>query len=465
MLKGSVNMPKLPKLTVQQLQKIGTAPTFYSALEDHELDQEFIDYRHALESNRLEASQDDRELYVEHDENEYAVRPQRDEAALAGRAWPTTLLYRYLVPPIRDTFLELSQGRRVATNLLKLLAATLMISGVILACFYFPPLVGFFAVHGLTSAVGIGMIGSLATAAIYIGNELIKAIESVSRKLGVHHYENYGSQLNFWKKNYNNSEDTLQIMNAYLVNKRDSAKNQDLKTMITRLIEKFEISKKQDVHSVGLFFAEELKILLKTRSNLQHIPAGTLDKANTPAEVNARLQEIKIQLDADIATITQVIEKLRKAPGITIATKSALDKAYANITKQQWTDEVNEQFKHLGNLMGESQVRPEVKSVQSAELAASAEPATGAVPKEFDDSYKMAHKKLSNLEVEDGNIVLLTKGKKVILDKQEDYPQVIEWIRKMDAYKEHVQPPPAALQEAEVQRLDKLKAVLLPKPK
>lgn len=422
----------MPTLNLAQLKKIGTARSWNTEYDDQEVPGDAQD-RHALEED----------VFIRADRRESGVAftvsaassaqmSAREKHALERRIWPGTLLFDYLVPPMRDTLLELVSGRRVLINVLKLFAAIVIIAAIIVAAFYFPPLVAFFAANALTSAAAIGVISTLVVSAVWLANEAVGLIEKFAQSRRWSPYECLRTQVAFWKGKHGIEEETLQKMNAYLVNKAQHVHSEAFKVKINQVIGKFQRSSRDEegVHETCVFFAHELNSLMKSRSTYPDYLKDGPDLSTE--EGRAESKQIKEQLDADIKDLQSIINLLRAAPDLLIETRKVLGDVYVNSLKENWKNEV----KNLSNSLS-SDVKITEPLGGDVKMVASPPPIIQPRTR-IEARYHHLQGDLGKLSVdEDGKkiILKLRDDVKIPLTKEE-YREVAECFDKMDQYKQ-----------------------------
>lgn len=297
-----------------------------------------------------------------------AIPTPRQDLTTSNKLFPTSALYYYLLRPIRETLIELFSGTRVTTNLLKLLGGAIFIAAFVTAVFFFPPIASFFTVAALASPGGIGaaiaVFAPLAITGIAIFNSVISGIEQFARKRHWDRYENFSSTVKRWKTTYDVSKETLSNMNAYLFNKLQDAKNQQIKQMFTKLIDKkLDVGDKSGAHAVCIFFANELKMLVQAKNNI--IAATDTSSTMSPSDTLI-LSALQTDLDA-----VKTIVKTLKDSLLPEQTKESLVGAYDVYKKDKKSIEKQARpVLSATEALSVLSASPEVKALEAAQEAA-----------------------------------------------------------------------------------------------
>lgn len=303
----------MARLTAQELEQIGTTRT-------HREDEESVlAYRTRLEKRVLIPLQVKPYSAADNYNPVSAQRSAKQKLILNNRVFSTVFLTRYLVTPLWETISELWCGKRIRTNIAKIILSVLTLAAIIITLIYFPPLVAVFAAINLPTAVTL--VGG-ATLALLI---VVQKIEEQAQKGHGNAYECMLLQEHFWKKEYGVPNELSQKIKAYLLNQFFHSSNETLKNLFQKLLFQLEIGTEEEVNGIAVFFIKELAIL---------------EKYPKPCR--------------DYEWVLEIVQGLNNAKNIPFPTKARLSRVVGRLAIDQWKTKIDTQFENLNQLLKDS---------------------------------------------------------------------------------------------------------------
>lgn len=400
----------MPSLSIQELKEIGTTSTRYSQITQNS-DKNLIRYRDKLQKKRIKKPS---ELDLEALDNltqKASKLNSKQERVLKFRLFPDILLARYLILPLWHSLTELLTGKRVAINLFKIITSVVLITAIVTALIYFPPLSAFLVASSLP--VSIATISGLASLALLIGNGVTSFIEKISHKRHWSPYECTRLQEKDWQKHYGINKDISQKMRAYLFNKSETSKNDVLKKITLTLLNDLERGDQSSVNDLTVFFVKELDFLENTSQ--------------------------------DYTWVLEIVNALNEAHSLAEPTRKVLAEYYRKTSVKEWQAKMDERFIRLNSL-----------------IARGAPDNQSAILTSYQDLKSELEKlKVKPIDKETVKINLIEDSHKVLF-KGKDYMMLHQYIERLNKETQKIKTLLEPSNQASQDKLEKLNQYLTP---